>query len=333
MFFYKEEADTCKSAVHRFIPPYEMLVSWKVKLTKYDEMTDDFICAETDLGRYNLKGIDQAITLHKANDIKANVEKKLDFFGDSYAKPHSVVKYPSTTALNNYKSLIFSSETSAIINDYGLTPDYLAKLCCNSLLSSDHTMWIAEQLNSMQQNTHVFHLNFLCAVGRYVRCHFPEETPKPKNLLFIVNVGTLPNRDVYIASNKQPGSHWTLLHFDTEKKFMIYGDSLGKNLPRNIVQRVRLVYEVLYKKPLGFTTNRACHSPITTVDGLHTCSQRCFMAYPLQTCSFVCGPVVAVMSAIACLCPELFKFMTSDRAQDMRRIPYIYLKEPTRYSK
>ena len=246
MFFYKE-ADTCKSEVHRFIPPYEMLVSWKVKLTKYDEMTDDFIYAETDLGRYNLKGIDQAITLHKANDIKANVGKKLDFFGDSYAKPHSVVKYPSTIALNNYKSLLFSSETSVIIKDYGLTPDDLAKLCCNSLLSmwiaeqlnSLLSMWIAEQLNSVQQNTHVFHLNFLGDVGRYVRCHFPEGTPKPKNLLFIVNVGTLPNRDVYIASDKQPGNHWTLLHFDTEKKFMIYGDSLGKNLPRNIVQRVR----------------------------------------------------------------------------------------------
>ena len=83
---------------------------------------------------------------------------------------------------------------------------------------------------------------------------------------------------------------------------------------------------------MGFTTISAAHSSMTTVDGLHSCSNVCSRAYPLQNYGFICDPVVLVMSSIACLAPDFFDYVISRRTPN-RHLPYLYLKEPTRYSK
>ena len=102
-------------------------------------MTTDFLYVESDLGRYNLLRINQAITLHKASDVKANVARELDFFSDGYQKPHSVACHPSIAALNNFKSLLFGSENMVFIPQPGrITADEVSKLCCDRLLSSGH---------------------------------------------------------------------------------------------------------------------------------------------------------------------------------------------------
>ena len=57
------------------------------------------------------------------------------------------------------------------------------------------------------------------------------------------------------------------------------------------------------------------------------------MFYPLQTCHSICDVVVMVMSAIACLNPAYFQYLTTANRERNRQFTNAFLQKPTRYSK
>ena len=57
------------------------------------------------------------------------------------------------------------------------------------------------------------------------------------------------------------------------------------------------------------------------------------MLYPLQTCNSICGVVVMVMSAIACLKPGYFQYLTTTNRQGGEQFPNVFLQRPTQFSK
>ena len=82
----------------------------------------------------------------------------------------------------------------------------------------------------MQESTFVLYLNnSSCThdLPRFISRKFPVDKTKPKSIVFILNVGMDPNKQIFLGRNGKKRSHWTIVHVDTETHVVTYCDSCG----------------------------------------------------------------------------------------------------------
>lgn len=153
---------------------------------------------------------------------------------------------------------------------------------------------------------------------------------KPTKFLFLLNVGRSVDGNVYLGSNKQTGNHWTTCHVDTRERSVTYCDSLGWSSPIGLLEKIDKFIETTQKEEVSLYSFIYAHDPSSTSKG-HQCLSSCSPLYPLQRCSNVCGVVVMIVAAIACLATDFFRELT----KKMDRAPQssTFLTNPTKYSK
>ena len=96
-------------------------------------------------------------------------------------------------------------------------------------------------------------LNQTGNVDRFVARCLPGNTPRPRNLVFLLNVGK-SNGKVFLDGNLNPGNHWTFCHVDADRKLMTYADFLAWNHPQNLQSRISEFYEAVYGETMvGFS--------------------------------------------------------------------------------
>ena len=300
-------------------------MQWKNQLQAYDKATNKYVCVENAGRQFNLEGLQDMLRLHKAREIKSAVAQEMEWFSTGHLTPGNIKTTPPQASFSGFQSMLYNPRYDAIDPSTGMSSEELSKLCCRRWLSCDYMHWISNKLNSLQTDTLCIFLNQAGNVARFVTRRLPANTPRPRNLVFILNVGKR-NGKVFIGDNVNPGIHWTFCHLDADKRSITYADSLAWNHPENLQNRIAEFYEAIYGETLVGTSFRSCHSH--TSNGV--CGPACATFYPLQRCADICGLVTVVCASIASLNRKFFDYITSNKKGSG---PPVFLRTPSRYYK
>ena len=184
-------------------------------------------------------------------------------------------------------------------------------------------------LNKAQGETYCVFMDYVGNVKRFVtqRIVIPLQ-PKPSKYLFILNVGS-DRGTVYLGSDFKPGNHWTVCYVDTNRRIILYGDSIAWKRPENILEKIAEYVHEIKDENIALYSFVYAHDPLAMGSSGHLCGSKCASLYPLQRCSNVCGVVALVVAAIACLAPNLFKELIN-QGIGQRSTLMSFLKDPTR---
>jgi hypothetical protein len=318
------------------IPPRSYLCEWKKDIEQYQKGNPgEAAFVECKIIRkkvaYNIEAINDLLKIHKACDVAKEVQRELDWYAEIVDWPADVQEYPQQESITHFQNLLYGSRTDAVLPDYNMPVDELSRLCCTRWLSSDHICWMKEMLNNAQGETYCIYMNYVQNVKRFVARRIVPLQPKPSKYLFILNVGR-DDGSVYLGNDSTPGNHWTVCYVDTNKKIIMYGDSLAWQRPATLVDKIaQYLHEITSENIVSYSFVYA-HDPLSMGSSGHLCGSNCVTLYPLQRCSNVCGVVALVVAAIACLAPSFFSELI-DRGVEQRRTHLSFLKEPTKYSK
>lgn len=118
-------------------------------------------------------------------------------------------------------------------------------------------------------------------------------------------------------------------------KRIIYGDSLGWPIPEGLIDKVKGYITAATKEDGSNYSVTLCHdsNSISPSTGSNICSQKCVQVYPLQSCSRICGIVVIIMGALACLRPIVFNHILFPDSDVTKRFSDFFLKNPSCFSK
>ena len=115
-----------------------------------------------------------------------------------------------------------------------------------------------------------------------------------------LNVGKNADETCYVSDGKRNGIHWALLAIDLSNSNVYYGDSLGWSLPTNIVDTVVPNLKKI-ENHIGMDITFLLKDVMTIQNvGGSVYSHSCKRFYPKQSCSNVCGVVVACMEGVLC---------------------------------
>ena len=296
------------------IPPQSYLLSWKKEITELNKIHSDSTtyvqCQMNTETKYVVQMINELLRVHKAMEIKQEVLRELDWFADVTNCPTNVVSQPDQTDINNFQSLIYSKRYDEMLSGYDASAEELSRLCCTRWLSSDHMSWITQKMNSMQEETFCIYLNFTRDIDRFVTKRIEPLKQKPTNFLFVFNVGKSGDGNVYLGSDQQPGNHWTACHVDTRKRVVTYCDSLAWPSPINLLEKIGKFIQATHNEEVSLYSFMYAHDPSSKGPHGHRCLSSCAPLYPLQRCGSVCGVVVMIVAAIACLAIDFFRQLT-----------------------
>ena len=114
---YDTTAVACDVFSQATIPPYDYLRNWETELENRHKLAVGYFYVETNRERYDLEGIKYVLSLHSARKGKENVAKELNWLLTPYLRPHSVKKEPSLSCMNIFKSMLYLSPYSELIEN------------------------------------------------------------------------------------------------------------------------------------------------------------------------------------------------------------------------
>ncbi|XP_065648316.1 uncharacterized protein LOC136077923 [Hydra vulgaris] len=307
------------------LPPKHQLMRWSTELSLRNNIASGIHYIECNLGKFLYESVQHLIALHRVQEIKLAVDQELTWFNSIKLVPKSIGIFPPQNLIEKFKEVLFRKPASTEISEYGMNPNTLAELCCTRWLSSDHMMQISSILNSIQSHSKVIYFNFIGNIEHYVS----RLTSVPSKLIFIINVGG-NNEKTFSGTDFNPGSHWAFAVYNNIECSFYYGDSLGWSVPDDFLCKVKLLIRKLYhlNKEVSITY---CHDPKTHRYGVKKCSSLCRGNYPMQTCGNICGVITIIICAISCLNYDYFVHIISNDKRENSN--YIFLQEPTKYSK
>ena len=199
-----------------------------------------------------------------------------------------------------------------------MCPSRLSQLCGKRYLGSDHTAFVASMLNKQQSDHHVCCLNYVGDLERY----FSKEAMKShKSIVFLLNIGRSGSK-TFMGSDLKEGSHWSMATYSIGSNTLAYYDTCAWEIPSDLVEKVKKVTSILGVDSV--ITVKHAHDPNAHKFGGRSCGFDC-LAYPLQSCGNVCGPITLVMASIFCL--NNCKFMSLMSSYDD-----FYLRKPTEFN-
>ncbi|XP_065651622.1 uncharacterized protein LOC136079588 [Hydra vulgaris] len=307
------------------LPPKHQLMKWSTELSMRNNIASGIHYIECNLGKFMYKSVQHLIALHRVQEMKLAVDQELTWFNSPKLVPKSISIFPSQNLIEKFKEVLFRRPANKEISEYGMNPNTLAELCCARWLSSDHMLQISSILNSNQGHSKVIYFNFLGNIEHYVS----RITVVPEKLIFIINVGG-NNEKTFSGTDLNAGCHWTLAVYNSIEGNFYYGDSLGWTAPDDFLTKVKLLIKKLYHISESFNITY-CHDPKTHMNGVKKCSSFCKENYPMQTCGNICGVITIIVCAISCLKYDYFNCMINNGQIENNN--YIFLKDPTKYSK
>ena len=305
------------------------LTRWSSELSKRGRIAAGFHYVDTELGPIGYTQANQFLSLHTVKDVKAAVEQEIMWFNSPKLAPRSVSVHPSTIAINCFKSLIWNNPNLSTLPEYGVYLGILAQLCCNRFVHSDHVSLIKQMLNKEQSGVKCIYLNYHNRVNH--RDHRKSNDPLPKSLCFVVNVGLGNNNTTYCGDDGRQGNHWTVAVYDHASKKVTYGDSLGWDIPEDLISRIKVHVDRIFGPDTSNIEVEMCHDPASHRNGRQNCGDRCSRMCPFQTCSNICGVVAIIVASIACHQMPFFRRICSKTC--IAGTPNIYIREPTKYAK
>ena len=132
------------------------------------------------------------------------------------------------------------------------------------------------------------------------RDHRKSNNPLPKSLCFVVNVGLGNNNTTYCGNDGRQGNHWTVAVYDDASKKVTYGDSLGWDIPEDLISRIKVHVDRIFGPDTSNIEVEMCQDPASHRNGRRNCGDRCSRMYPFQTCGNICGVVAIIVASIAC---------------------------------
>ena len=109
------------------------------------------------------------------------------------------------------------------------------------------------------------------------------------------HVGMDERGETFIGIDCRPGNHWTFAHYDIGENILLYGDSLGWEIPDNLNENISLFTRRIYNHSDPPVT-KMCHNPsLTDNRGAHFCDKN--YIYPLPKCFNVCR-VISILIMI-----------------------------------
>ena len=149
-----------------------------------------------------------------------------------HSRPHSVIRHPTTQALQQFKSIIHNEPHNILITGLNTTPEELSRLCCKRYISGDHMQWVISQLNVLQSSVHCVYLNLVNDIAASVTREKSTMQQYPTALAFIVNCGRDQRSGAcFIGDDIKPGHHWALAYYSPENQQLMWGDSIGWDIP------------------------------------------------------------------------------------------------------
>ena len=325
--------------MEKFIPPLTCLQKWRAELDLAKKLAKDSFYIESTIGRFDLSSIQNSVSLLSAAGTKKAVIEEIDWFNSKRIVPKSVKSSPPITAINNFKSLIFNHTYCEMFNQYSMSPAELSGLCCKRYISGDHVRWIINQLNNKQSEVLCIYMNSIIDIVQFVDRALQKRIGNgiavPTKVVFVLNVGKYSDGSTYLGSDSKMGNHWSICTYDPASNVLIYGDSLGWSVPVGFLEKAYTYLDRIYNAPSQARPQmKVCHDcSITDSSGRHKCDPLLCSSYPLQTCYNVCGVVALMVTAIYCLCPEVYVQMTSIQSIQSTKRPYMFLQEPSKYNK
>ncbi|XP_022091647.1 uncharacterized protein LOC110979845 isoform X2 [Acanthaster planci] len=323
----------CNVFKQKYMPGLSSLLGWKCQLEEHRKRAqNDLSYVATDQVSFSLTDVEHMLALHKAAATRRNVERELEWFAHTHLHPRTIHIHPSVQAIRKFQNLLLCTGWDAVLEDYDMAVGHLAKVCCDRWLSACHINWFIKQLNEMQSETLCIYNNDAGNIENLIsgQSLVPDGNPKPTSLLFICCVTKVDSGQVFICSENQPGFHYSLCHLDTVTERITYADSLGWKVP-DILPKYLAAYHAAVYGPSDMRDYEwhFCHEP-TPTGGHHSCTAHCAVQYPHQTCLSISGPVVIVITAIACLQHDTFLHLTSANQEANPQL--IYLQTPTKYA-
>lgn len=324
---------------HHHIPPQDILLSWRSELAKARLTAKGLYYVECEFGRYNIEVINAALQLHKAREIRREVAQELDWFSESCRTPTTVNSTPSRVVINNFRSKIHCHSYAALLPPFNIAPKELKQLCCDNLLSSDHVLWVTNQLNIQQDDMYCVYGNSVGDIERRVS-RFLNGRQTPKKIGVIYNVSKrrvlkegVASWDVEIVRKfGDHGCHFSTVVLNKDAREIIYGDSLGWSPPATLMEEMEQFYSAMYKEKMPQMKIVECHDSTANTHG-HECTSSCSLNYPLQNDGNICGVVAISMLAFASLLPDYFQFIVDNKRGLNRGSPKLFFADPTRYGK
>ena len=325
---------------HHHIPPQDILLSWRSELAKARLTAKGYYYVECEFGRYNVEVINAALQLHKAREIRREVAQEIDWFSESCRTPTTVDSIPSRVVINNFRSKIHCHSYTALLTPFNIAPKELRQLCCNNLLSSDHVLWVTNQLNVQQNDMYCVYGNsvgnFETRISRFLKDR--HQTPTKIGVIYNVSKKRVLKEgveswDVEIIRNfGDHGCHFATVILNKATREIIYGDSLGWSPPATIMAEMERFYSAMYKDKMPKMKLIECHDSTANAHG-HECTSSCSLNYPLQNDGNICGVVAIFMLAFASLLPEYFQFIVNNKRGLNRGVQKLFFADPTRYGK
>ncbi|CAH3163281.1 unnamed protein product [Porites lobata] len=286
-------------------------------------------------GTFSRDDIAYFIQQYQIKATKNDVQDEEAWFGQLLTLYSSKANDSIVCNARTFMEHIWMSSPNSTVFSSGISAEQISKLCCDRWLSCDIIDGVFAMINQ-SNDTHYF---AVCteALIHSVRAQqrlcstITNKLPQLKYIHFALNVKRI-NGNVFVGN----GNHWTYFVFSTSLDELYYGDSLGWNLPSNLLTVMKPVFEALYTfSGKSFTKPRypvLMHQP--GVAYKHKCGSSCFKAFPLQTCGSACGLTPVFMAAIAGNREELWKHMITERTpnqnvlKDVRKITGVTQNSP-----
>ena len=288
------------------IPDETTLRHWERQLTHCSEtaLDDTFAYVKAGKEMYNEEGVQQMLNLHKAIAIKENVEKEVQWIKECRQLVHpQVIVQPGKDALEEFQSLVHYRVWYQILEDYLLSSEELAQICCDRWVSTGLIEWVLSLLNATQKDVVA-----ICLPARSGSSLPDLSSEEPRSLAVVLSIGAAADG---VCITDTPGCHTSFCYVDISSKHMIYCDSLGCPPPKNMTSLMATSFEAVFGVALPDCQIRCVHQPITDIlEEDHHCKSECAIYYPLQTCGSIAGVLSIIMAAIACLSPDFFRSLT-----------------------
>ena len=157
-----------------YIPPFSTLLKWQSEIQQL--LTSDptsyhyveFYYTGV-VARFDLCHVKHAQTLHSVRDVKERVEQEVNFLSSTKMVPRCIGKTMDVDALRTFKNYIHNTEHFAMIDEYGMQPGELFRLCGKQYLSDEHMIWVSTYLNSIQNDTLCIYANFINDIEGFCR--------------------------------------------------------------------------------------------------------------------------------------------------------------------
>ncbi len=324
-------ADTIRKSVNPFtsssLPSRHQLIRWSHELAKRGRIQAGLHYVETELGIIGYNEVNHYLSLHTVKEVKASVEQEIAWFNEPKLAPRTVFAHPSNVSINCFKSLIWGNPNLTRLPAYDVYPGVLAQLCFKRYIHSDHVDIIKSMLNKEQSSVKCIYYNHTNA--ERMSNSKTSNGSTPEYLCFIVNVGLGANNKTYCGTDHLQGNHWTLAIYEKANNKLTYGDSLGWDIPEDLVSGIKVVLNRIYQMSISKINIELCHEPKNHRNGRSKCAEGCSKMYPFQTCGNICGAVALVVAAIACLRMQFFRHICS---KDLDTLNF-YISQPTKYGK